>query len=209
MSQQKTSSHCNLVSLGKTDSQSSDYFDDDDDPGFAEALATLDEHILFGSQPLACLDNVSDDLLDSSAKKSSQGRKRKRSLSPASGQENSQEDVTSSISSAEQTSPAKESTATGNSSKQRIPTIGSGFSTTPLDAYDASKFGGLGDYMRRKRAKLQNQNVDINSQDKRLSQTSLFKPLAIYVGFRFEYFYRARLIPSSRSQDGRTLRFKY
>ncbi|KAG9100820.1 deoxycytidyl transferase [Ceratobasidium sp. 370] len=177
MSQTKTSNRTNLAPLAKNDSQSSDYFDDD--PGFAEALATLDDHTLFGSQPLTCLDNVSGDLGDGS-KPASQGRKRKRSRSPAPGRENSQEDILGNTPSPEQPSLRNDSTNVGES-KICFPTIDPGDSTPKLNTYGASKFGGFGDYMRRKRAKLQNQNTDLSSQDRRSSQTTLFKSLAIYI----------------------------
>ncbi|CAE6437465.1 unnamed protein product, partial [Rhizoctonia solani] len=51
------------------------------------------------------------------------------------------------------------------------------------DTYHASKFGEFGDYFRRKRAKLQNQNADLITQDNRLgpSQSLIFKSLAIYI----------------------------
>ncbi|KAG8714193.1 deoxycytidyl transferase [Ceratobasidium sp. 394] len=178
MSQAKTESQTNLAPLGKNDSNSSDYFDDD--PGFAEALATLDDHTLFGSQPLACLDNVSSDLGDGS-KPSSQGRKRRRSLSPVLGQENSQEDVLGNTTAFVHPSPGNETINSGSSPKIHFPTIDPGNATPKPDTYGASKFGGFGDYMRRKRAKLQNQNTDLSSQDKRSSQTALFKSLAIYI----------------------------
>ncbi|KAG8737367.1 deoxycytidyl transferase [Ceratobasidium sp. 414] len=178
MSQTKTSNRTNLAPLGKNGSQSSDYFDDD--PGFAEALATLDDRTLFGSQPLTCLDNVSGDLGDG-AKPLSQGRKRKRSLSPAPGRENSQEDVFGSPPAPEQPSPGNDSIVNESNSKIHFPTIDPGNSTPKPDTYGASKFRGFGDYMRRKRAKLQNQNTDLSSQDRRSSQTVLFKSLAIYI----------------------------
>ncbi|KAG8772366.1 hypothetical protein FRC12_003099 [Ceratobasidium sp. 428] len=178
MSQPKTSKPTNSVPLSKTDSQSSDYFDDD--PEFAEALATLDDHTLFGSQPLACLDNVSCDLGDIS-KPSSQGRKRRRSLSPA-GQENSPKDSTGDILSVRLPNSGCDAVSPDNNPSIHFPTFDPGNSTTPkIDTYAASKFGEFGDYFRRKRAKLQNQNADINSQEKRSSQTTLFKSLSIFV----------------------------
>lgn len=156
MSQIRTLNVPNAAPLSKTSSQSSDYFDDD--PEFAEALATLDDSELFGSQPLACLDNLSNNLADSGARasqSSSQGRKRKRSVSPLSGQENSQEDMDTLSMSNEQPSLTLESSAVDNTSKLRFPTTDPGVSATPSDTYDASKFGGFGDYFRRKRAKRQ------------------------------------------------------
>ncbi|KAG8709119.1 deoxycytidyl transferase [Ceratobasidium sp. 395] len=178
MSQPNISKPTTSVPLSKTDSQSSDYFDDD--PEFAEALATLDDHTLFGSQPLACLDNVSCDLGDIS-KPSSQGRKRRRSLSPA-GQENSPKDITGDILSVRLPNSGCDSVSPDNNSSIHFPTFDPGNSTTPkIDTYAASKFGEFGDYFRRKRAKLQNQNADINSQEKRSSQTTLFKSLSIFI----------------------------
>lgn len=50
------------------------------------------------------------------------------------------------------------------------------------DTYAASGFGELGDYMRRKRAKLQIQNAQINnSLGDGAKTTSIFKGLAIHV----------------------------
>lgn len=46
------------------------------------------------------------------------------------------------------------------------------------DTYGASKFGGFGDYMRRKRAKLQIQNAHIDGA----GESTIFRGLAIYVG---------------------------
>lgn len=51
------------------------------------------------------------------------------------------------------------------------------------DTYDAYKFGGFGDYMRRKRAKLQIQNAQMVSVGESAKQTTggLFQGLAVYV----------------------------
>jgi len=46
------------------------------------------------------------------------------------------------------------------------------------DTYGASRFGGFGDYMRRKRAKLQIQNGDMVEGSK---DSTIFKGLSIYV----------------------------
>lgn len=46
------------------------------------------------------------------------------------------------------------------------------------DTYGASRFGGFGDYMRRKRAKLQIQNGDMVEDSK---DSAIFKGLSIYV----------------------------
>jgi DNA repair protein REV1 len=46
------------------------------------------------------------------------------------------------------------------------------------DMYGASRFGGFGDYMRRKRAKLQIQNADIVEDS---AKTQIFRGLSIYV----------------------------
>lgn len=195
MSQSRISGTAGAAALVKTNSQSSDYFDDD--PGFAEALATLDDSALFGSQPLACLDNVSSILADSGARSSqssSQNRKRKRSISPLSGQENSQEDPATMTSSNEQPSSAMEKTTIDDVPKLLFPTTDSGVSATPLDTYAASKFGGLGDYKRRKRAKLQNQNESISTQASQLTQTTIFKSLAIYVCFELFSFFLVNMV---------------
>jgi hypothetical protein len=52
------------------------------------------------------------------------------------------------------------------------------------DAYGASRFGGFGEYMRRKRAKLQIQNVEMGSTTPTViaSTSKLFSGLSIYVG---------------------------
>ena len=52
------------------------------------------------------------------------------------------------------------------------------------DTYDSSTFGGFGDYMRRKRAKLQIQNIENNNTLKD-AKPPIFKGLAIYVSFTF------------------------
>ena len=51
------------------------------------------------------------------------------------------------------------------------------------DTYGASRFGGFGEYMRRKRAKLQIQNTEIGDTPAVLASTSkLFSGLSIHVG---------------------------
>lgn len=53
---------------------------------------------------------------------------------------------------------------------------------TSDDTYGASKFGGFGDYMRRKRAKLQVQNKHMKEDEKSGPKTQgIFHGLAIYV----------------------------
>ncbi|CAE6437156.1 unnamed protein product [Rhizoctonia solani] len=169
--------------LEKTLSQSSDYFDDD--PDFSTALATLDDSVLFGSQLLTCIDNVYDNFDEdtgaSGAQPLSQGRKRQRSLTPTSGPENSQEEPSASSSRSDrQSSTLKPTNLT-------IGTLSLNSVVTPVtpakapDTYHASKFGEFGDYFRRKRAKLQNQNADLGTQDNRLTQSKIFKSLAIYI----------------------------
>ena len=51
------------------------------------------------------------------------------------------------------------------------------------DTYDASRFGGFGDYMRRKRAKLQIQNAELEqaSATDDVAKSHIFKGIAIYV----------------------------
>ena len=51
------------------------------------------------------------------------------------------------------------------------------------DAYGASRFGGFGEYMRRKRAKLQIQNADLEqpSSTDDVTKSQIFKGIAIYV----------------------------
>ena len=54
------------------------------------------------------------------------------------------------------------------------------------DTYGASRFGGFGEYMRRKRAKLQIQNVEMgDTPDASTSKRKLFKGLSIHVGQPF------------------------
>jgi DNA repair protein REV1 len=54
------------------------------------------------------------------------------------------------------------------------------------ETYGASSFGGYGQYMRRKRAKLQIQNAQIDSADETLQNKSrIFREIAIYVRFEF------------------------
>ncbi|KAF8749926.1 DNA repair protein [Rhizoctonia solani] len=148
--------------IEKNLSQSSDYFDDD--PEFSKALATLDESVLFGSQ-----------------RPSSQSRKRQRSLTPAPGPENSQEGhAISSSGSGQQAStldPQGLTTSTSSWNSILAPVT----PTKTSDTYHASKFGEFGDYFRRKRAKLQNQNADLGTQDTRSTQSTIFKSLAIYI----------------------------
>jgi hypothetical protein len=208
------SQHCASIlthntPLGKTTSQSSDYFDDD--PEFAEALATLDESVLFGSQPLTCIDNVPNEISDSDGaaelKPPSQGRKRKRSPTPAPGQENSQEDTSAASSKLARHNSTIVSTAPSFDVKSPPSTVGPGTSARSQDTYDASKFGRVTDYMRRKRAKLQNQNADLSFQDHCPSQTLIFKSLAIYVSFRVTHMKSINV--GDRLRDARTHRFKF
>ncbi|PPQ63029.1 hypothetical protein CVT24_005975 [Panaeolus cyanescens] len=49
------------------------------------------------------------------------------------------------------------------------------------DTYDAYKFGGFGDYMRRKRAKLQIQNAEMVEGGQSVAEDRLFQGLAIYI----------------------------
>jgi len=54
--------------------------------------------------------------------------------------------------------------------------------TAPDDTYGASTFGGFGDYMRRKRAKLQVQNEHMTEDEQSGPKTQgIFHGLAIYV----------------------------
>jgi DNA repair protein REV1 len=52
------------------------------------------------------------------------------------------------------------------------------------DIYGASRFGGFGEYMRRKRAKLQIQNAALRPTDD-ASGSGIFKGLSIYVSINF------------------------
>lgn len=51
------------------------------------------------------------------------------------------------------------------------------------DIYGPARFGGLGQYMHRKRAKLQIQNAAIQSQESDEGGSQIFKGLAIYVRY--------------------------
>lgn len=53
------------------------------------------------------------------------------------------------------------------------------------DIYGASRFGGYGEYMRRKRAKLQIQNATIHSMD--ASGSGIFTGLSIYVSINIDF----------------------
>jgi hypothetical protein len=55
------------------------------------------------------------------------------------------------------------------------------------DTYSSSRFGGFGDYMRRKRAKLQIQNADIVEGLKDGPKSQIFKGLSVYVSHPFVY----------------------
>ncbi|CAE6355618.1 unnamed protein product [Rhizoctonia solani] len=163
-----------------TGSQSSDYFDDD--PEFSKALAMLDDSLLFGSQPLVCIDNIPDSCDKepglSELRSSSQGRKRKHSLT-ALGPENSQEEPGASPLGPDRQASALEPTTSATLTWNSID--GSATPAKIQDTYHASKFGEFGDYFRRKRAKLQNQNAGLDTQDNRSSQGSIFRSLAIYI----------------------------
>ncbi|CAE6479973.1 unnamed protein product [Rhizoctonia solani] len=169
--------------LEKTTSQSSDYFDDD--PEFSNALATLDDSLLFGSQPLVCIDKISDSCDEvrelSEIRSSSQDRKRKHSLTLAPGPENFQEELGTSSSGPDQQTSTLQPTTSVISTLAWNSIIGPVTPAKTQDTYHASKFSEFGDYFRRKRAKLQNQNADLSTQDNRPSQSSIFKSLAIYI----------------------------
>lgn len=174
MSRTFSSSQAQDAPSEKPTSQSSDYFDDD--PEFSNALATLEESVLFGSQPLNCIDNVPNESTESTGEPEipavSQGRKRKRSPAFALGRENSQEDIfLSPFGTEHYTSTLRSTTSIAAETPAKSP-----------DVYSASKFGGFGDYRRRKIAKLQIQNTSFSSQDNSSSQ--IFKSLAIYVSFK-------------------------
>lgn len=49
--------------------------------------------------------------------------------------------------------------------------------------YGAAKFGGFGEYMFRKRAKLQFQNQDLTGEGEEAEKKKIFKGIAIYVSF--------------------------
>lgn len=71
---------------------------------------------------------------------------------------------------------------------QRLPTHppAAGQAYLDTETYGASRFGELGQYMRRKRAKLQIQNAHINERDdgeggEMIERSRIFQGLAIYV----------------------------
>ncbi|CAE6474479.1 unnamed protein product [Rhizoctonia solani] len=167
--------------LEKTASQSSDYFDDD--PEFSQALATLDDSVLFGSQPLVCIDNIPGTFDEDSEVpqigSASQGRKRKHS--PVPGPENSQGEPCANFSGPDWQESTLGPTISATCTLTLNSPAGPVTPAKTLDTYHASKFGEFGDYFRRKRAKLQNQNADLGTQDNRPPQSSIFKSLAIYI----------------------------
>lgn len=62
--------------------------------------------------------------------------------------------------------------------RNAVPTTSSG-SYTDAEAYAPSRFGEMGDYMRRKRLKLQVQNEEVASQQD--GKPQIFKNIRIYV----------------------------
>jgi DNA repair protein REV1 len=75
------------------------------------------------------------------------------------------------------------------------------------DTYGAAHFGGFGEYMRRKRAKLQIQNTQIAQADSTTSSSAIFRGLAIYVSGRMHVILALRLI-FFRSTAGPSLQSK-
>ncbi len=72
-----------------------------------------------------------------------------------------------------------------NDERAHSPIAGVSGSHLDSDAYGASRFGEFGEYMRRKRAKLQIQNAEMGDTSRgEASRSQLFKGLAIYVGTR-------------------------
>lgn len=56
------------------------------------------------------------------------------------------------------------------------------------DTYGSLKFGDFGEYMRRKRAKLQIQDADVRNNQENDEEKQIFKGLAIYVSQIFQLF---------------------
>jgi len=71
------------------------------------------------------------------------------------------------------------------------------------DTYGASRFGGFGEYMRRKRAKLQIQNAEMgDTPDAGTSKSKLFNGLSIHVGRPSHVCYPMCLRESDQWLDG-------
>jgi len=76
------------------------------------------------------------------------------------------------------------------------------------EVYGASRFGHFGEYMHRKRAKLQIQNADLEARQDVGGKSSIFNGLSIYVRIPSVTTGKARLILYCRSMGGQILRFK-
>lgn len=75
--------------------------------------------------------------------------------------------------------------------------------------YGASRFGEFGEYMTRKRAKLQIQNAEMDVDDEDSGGRSrIFRGLQIYVRLLADYNKHIRLTLPSRSMDGRNRLFR-
>jgi hypothetical protein len=73
------------------------------------------------------------------------------------------------------------------------------------DTYGASRFGEFGEYMRRKRAKLQIQNAEMgDTQREKASGSQLFKDLSIHVG-TLAFVFLVEPLRDVRSTVGRSL----
>jgi DNA repair protein REV1 len=75
---------------------------------------------------------------------------------------------------------------------------------TDLDVYGASRFGHFGEYMRRKRAKLQIQNTHLQRTDEDSKKSAIFRGLAIYVSLLAKFTLPYHSIGSAQKINGWT-----
>lgn len=84
---------------------------------------------------------------------------------------------------------SEEDDGIGSSHHQVLTSVDEGKNTLYLsnDTYGPSKFGNFGQYMSRKRAKLQIQNAELDVCDERSSRKGIFHGLQIYVRFLINF----------------------
>lgn len=150
-------------------SASTDYFDDDD-PSFIQALHDLD--LPKGTQPAGYQEpaqlpsqgsspepEIGKDMESEMPPPTQPGLKRRR-MSDASDEDD--------------TRPSRHRVLISIDE-------GKGDSYLSSDTYGASKFDGFGEYMSRKRAKLQIQNAELDDRGEGNSASGIFQGLQIYV----------------------------
>ena len=88
---------------------------------------------------------------------------------------------------------------------------GSELNVIENDTYGASRFEGWGEYMRRKRAKLQIQNIDMEQSSAMVggAKSQIFKGLSIYVSPIREVDQLELTFNTNRSMAGHNLPFRY